>query len=106
MWWKIIIQRFFIAIDEPNGADKSTFIDIIKDKIECEDCDRYITKELTQTELGSFLRRFEEENTGIRLACMIVADRYELIRNEMFPELIKVELLLRTDKVSFMVGIS
>lgn len=90
-------KGFFIAVDGPNGAGKSTLINLIKSKMECKGRIVYITKEPTQTGLGVFLREFAEKNIGISLACLCAADRYEHIRNEIVPELIKGKIVI-TDR--------
>lgn len=90
-------KGFFIAADGPNGAGKSTLIDSIKAKMECKGWSVYTTKEPTQTDLGGFLREFAERTVGISLACLIAADRYEHLKNEIFPELIKGKIVI-TDR--------
>lgn len=90
-------KGFFIAVDGPNGAGKSTLIDSIKAKMERKGWIVYTTKEPTQTDLGGFLREFAERTAGISLACLIAADRYEHIKNEIFPELIKGKIVI-TDR--------
>lgn len=57
----------------------------------------FTTKEPTQTDLGCFLREFAERSEGVSLACLIAADRYEHIKNEIFPELIKGKIVI-TDR--------
>lgn len=90
-------RGFFIAVDGPNGVGKSTLINLIKAKMEYKGFNVYATKEPTQTELGAYLRKFAEKNSGISLACMIAADRYEHIKNEIFPELINGKIVI-TDR--------
>lgn len=90
-------KGFFIAVDGPNGAGKSTLIDSIKAKMERKGWIVYTTKEPTQTDLGDFLREFAERTAGISLACLIAADRYEHIKNEIFAELIKGKIVI-TDR--------
>ena len=90
-------KGFFIAVDGPNGAGKSTLIDSIKTKMERKGWIVFTTKEPTQTDLGCFLREFAERSEGVSLACLIAADRYEHIKNEIFPELIKGKIVI-TDR--------
>lgn len=47
---------------------------------------KYITREPTNTDLGNFTRKFSEHHSGISLACLVVADRYEHILSEILPE--------------------
>lgn len=88
---------FLVAIDGPNGAGKSTLIEMIKDEMITRGCDVYITKEPTNTQLGEFIRDFSEKHCGISLACLVAADRYEHIENEILPELSKGKLVI-TDR--------
>lgn len=88
---------FLVAVDGPNGVGKSTLIDMIKIKMKSQGKDVYTTKEPTQTEMGSFTRKFAEHHTGISLACLVVADRYEHIINEISPQLDKGKIVI-TDR--------
>ena len=81
------LDGYFIAVDGPNGVGKSTLIESIKNKLEILGYDVYITKEPTNTRLGNFLREFAEKHSGISLACLVAADRYEHITNEILPAL-------------------
>lgn len=91
------LKGFFVAIDGPNGVGKSTLIEAIKIKMESLDYIVYTTKEPTNTELGRFIRQFAEEHSGISLACLVAADRYEHIVSEIVPELKKGKLVI-TDR--------
>lgn len=77
---KRYFRRFFVAIDGPNSVGKSTLIEAIKIKMESLGYIVYTTKEPTNTKLGRFIRQFAEEHSGISLACLVAADRYEHIR--------------------------
>lgn len=91
------MEGFLLAVDGPNGAGKSTLIEAVKCKIESEGYNVYITREPTDTELGSFIRKFAESHSGISLACLVAADRYEHMINEIIPELKKGTLVI-TDR--------
>lgn len=91
------MEGFLLAVDGPNGAGKSTLIEAVKRKMELEGYTVYITREPTDTELGSFIRKFAESHSGISLACLVAADRYEHIFNEIIPELKKRTLVI-TDR--------
>lgn len=91
------LNGFFVAIDGQNGVGKSTLIEAIKIKMQSLGYIVYITKEPTNTELGRFTRRFAEEYSGISLACLVAADRYKHIENEIVPELKKGKLVI-TDR--------
>ena len=86
-----------MAVDGPNGVGKSTLIESIKNRLEYKGYDIYTTKEPTNTECGSFVRKFAESHSGIGLACLVAADRYEHIENEILPELNKGKIVI-TDR--------
>lgn len=88
---------FLIAVDGPNGVGKSTLIQAIKTTMEIRGFSIYITKEPTNTEFGNFVRQYAESHSGISLACLVAADRYEHIRNEIIPELNKGKAVI-TDR--------
>ena len=88
---------FFVAVDGPNGVGKSTLIDAIKDSIESLGFKVYTTREPTDTYLGTFVREFAETHSKESLACMVAADRYEHIINEIYPKL-RDEYLVITDR--------
>jgi len=76
----------FITIDGPNGAGKSTFISnllpIINNlgKI-------FVTKEPSNTDLGSFVKENECKISGLAYAYLIAADRAYHIEKEILPNL-------------------
>lgn len=97
MWGINNTNGFFVAIDGPNGVGKSTLITAIKNKMETAGYTVYTTKEPTDTELGGFTQQFAENHSGMGLACLVAADRYEHISNEIIPELKKGNLVI-TDR--------
>lgn len=90
-------KGFLVAIDGPNGVGKSTLIEEIKTRLEIENNEVYITREPTNTDLGNFTRKFAEHHSGISLACLVAADRYEHILTEILPELNKGKIVI-TDR--------
>lgn len=88
---------FLVAVDGPNGVGKSTLIEKMKTKLESENYEVYITCEPTDSELGNFTRKFAEQHSGISLACLVAADRYEHISAEILPELNKGKIVI-TDR--------
>lgn len=90
-------KGFLVAIDGPNGAGKSTLIETIKNRLEFKGHLIYTTREPTNTECGSFVRKFAESHSGMGLACLVAADRYEHIENEILPELKKGKVVI-TDR--------
>lgn len=94
---EISTKGFLVAFDGPNGVGKSTLIESVKTRLEFRGYAIYTTKEPTNTECGSFVRKFAESRSGIGLACLVAADRYEHIENEILPELKKGKIVI-TDR--------
>lgn len=90
-------KGFWVAVDGPNGVGKSTLIESIKNRLGFKGYVLHTTKEPTDTECGLFVRKFAESHSGIGLACLIAADRYEHIENEILPELQKGKIVI-TDR--------
>ena len=90
-----------VAIDGPNGVGKSTIIAAVAKKLQLlYAVDVFVTKEPTSTELGAFLRSFAEEEKGLGLACLVAADRYEHLKNEIIPMLEQRKVVI-TDRYIF-----
>ena len=87
----------FIAIDGPNGVGKSATIERLKYILETQGKSVYTTKEPTETNLGQFVRNYAESNVGIELACLVAADRYSHLKNEILPQLQKGKIVI-TDR--------
>lgn len=77
----------FIAFDGPNGSGKTTLINEIKKELTKAGISALYTKEPTETESGLFARRFAEKSTGISLACIVAADRYNHLEKVIIPNL-------------------
>ena len=94
-------KGFFIAIDGPNGAGKTVLLEEIeksmKKRIKDKNIQFYKTKEPTNSVLGKFVRDISEVVTGNSLACLVSADRYEHLKNEVIPELKKGKIVI-TDR--------
>lgn len=90
-------KGILIALDGPNGSGKTTLINALKELLEEKEYDVCITREPTETELGEYVRKFAEAHEGIGLACLVVADRYEHIKNEIIPELKRGKIVI-TDR--------
>jgi dTMP kinase len=87
----------FIAIDGPNGVGKSTIIKAVENKLLLYGADVFVTKEPTDTDLGISLRKFAEKRNGLGLACLVAADRYEHLKDEIIPMLEQSKIVI-TDR--------
>ena len=76
-----------VAIDGPNGAGKSTLIEKLKVRFANLGVPVLFTREPSESEIGSFTRRFAEKCTGLPLAYLVGADRYFHLETEIIPEL-------------------
>ena len=92
-----IFKGKLIAIDGPNGVGKSTIITKLKNKLESQGALVYITKEPTNTDMGNFIREYAEMCEGISLACLVAANRYEHINQEIIPQLQEGKIVI-TDR--------
>ena len=76
-----------IAIDGPNGVGKSTLIEKLKIRFAELGVPICFTREPTESEIGTFTRRFAENCTGLPLAYLVGADRYFHLKTEIIPKL-------------------
>ena len=88
---------FFIAVDGPNGAGKTTIIQSLATHLSKQGYDLYVTCEPTDSDFGKYLRAFAEQNSGISVACMVAADRYEHLKKEIIPALSEGKIVI-TDR--------
>ena len=87
----------FIAIEGPNGVGKTTLVESIRSHLCAVGCDVLTTKEPTESELGRWIRRNQDEVRGKPLACLIAANRYEHIESVIQPALERNKVVL-TDR--------
>ena len=78
---------YFVAVDGPNGSGKTTVINAIAEKLGLMGYKVKVTREPTNSILGEFVRKYAEGHKGLSIACMVTADRYEHIKNEIEPML-------------------
>ena len=90
-------KGFFVEIDVHNGFGKTTLLEEIEKIIKSKNIQLYKTKEPTNSILGNFIREISEEINGDTLACLVSADRYEHLKNEIIPELEKGKIVI-TDR--------
>ena len=83
-----------VVFDGPNGVGKTTIIKELYNKLVSCGYSVKSTKEPTESVLGMFVRKESENISGEALACLIAADRYEHIKNEIIPSLKNNEIVL------------
>lgn len=87
----------FVTFDGPNGVGKSSLLDGVADRLINLKFDILKTKEPTQSPLGQFVRNAEESYGGLTLACLVAADRYFHIENEILPA-VKLGKIVLSDR--------
>ncbi len=83
-----------IVFDGPNGVGKTTLIKCVAKLLNNSNIDFHITREPTESDLGKFTYSFSENNKGISLACLVAADRYKHIEDEIIPMLQQNKIVL------------
>lgn len=87
----------FVAFDGPNGVGKSTLIEYTRAALEEQGIKVWVTKEPTDTLLGNFTRQIAETLESESLTCLVTADRYQHLSNEIIPKL-KDKNVVLTDR--------
>lgn len=83
-----------VVFDGPNGVGKTTLIKYVTGLLASNNIDFYVTKEPTKSILGEFAYAFSENNSGISLACIVAADRYKHLEDEIIPMLKQNKIVL------------
>jgi dTMP kinase len=78
---------WFIAIDGPSGIGKSTITGLLAAVLSAHGLPVLATKEPTATPLGSLARFGTDDYRGLSLACLVAADRYQHLEQEIRPAL-------------------
>jgi len=76
-----------VAIDGPNGVGKTTLIERVERHLMDLGENIYVTREPSASSIGTFTREIAEDIYGESLACLVAADRYEHLKNEVIPKL-------------------
>lgn len=89
-----IYEGKLVVFDGPNGVGKTTLIKCVAELLKNNNIDFYTTKEPTKSVLGKFTYDFSENNRGISLACIVAADRYKHLEDEIIPMLKQNKIVL------------
>lgn len=90
-------KGLFVAFDGPNGVGKSTLIENTKIALVEDGINVWVTKEPTDTPLGDFTREIAETLEAESLTCLVAADRYHHLKNEIIPKLEENQVVI-TDR--------
>jgi len=77
----------FITLDGPSGVGKSTTIGALRREMAGRGVVVHQTAEPSTSVLGAFTRQNADHIHGLALACLVTADRYTHIENEITPAL-------------------
>jgi len=87
-------RGLFVAIDGPSGIGKSTITSLLAEVLSTRGCPVLATKEPTATPLGSLARFGTDDYHGLTLACLVAADRYRHLEQEIRPALDAGQIVL------------
>lgn len=87
-------EGIFVSFEGPNGVGKSSLLDGVTNQLTHLNFDTVKTKEPTLSPLGQFVRAAEENYQGRILACLVAADRYFHLENEILPALKSGKIVL------------
>ncbi len=84
----------FVTLDGPGGVGKSTMLGALAELLRRSSTRVHTTTEPSTSALGQFTRSHADQIHGRALACLVAADRYEHIRNEIQPHLGRSETVV------------
>jgi dTMP kinase len=77
----------FVAFDGPKGVGKTSLIERIEVELIKNNVNVWTTRTPSDTQLGTFVRHIAETVKRESLACLIAADRYDLLHTRIIPQL-------------------
>lgn len=83
----------FISLDGPGGAGKSTLVAELADQLRALGRTVHTTAEPSASPLGMFTRSHADQIDGRALACLVAADRYQHLTDEIRPRLAEGDVL-------------
>ncbi|MFJ7586927.1 dTMP kinase [Streptomyces sp. NPDC097617] len=75
----------FVTIDGPGGVGKSTVAQLVVDLLREDGAAVHRTREPSDTSLGTLARAGTDLYKGMAMACLIAADRYQHVEEEIRP---------------------
>lgn len=79
----------FVTIDGPGGVGKSTVTAAVVEQLREADIPVHQTREPSDTPLGQLARHGTDEYQGMTMACLIAADRYSHLEQEIRPAVVR-----------------
>jgi dTMP kinase len=90
-------RGIFVSIDGPNGVGKTTLIAAVGKRLREIGMSVHLTKEVTDTDIGRFIRQFHKQYRAKTLAFLLAADRQNHIETDILPALINHDIVI-TDR--------
>ncbi|MFJ6659654.1 dTMP kinase [Streptomyces sp. NPDC091377] len=87
-------RGLFVTIDGPGGVGKSTVTAAVAELLRDAGVPVYRTREPSDTPLGQMARQGTEFYRGMSMACLIAADRYSHLDEEIRPALARGETVV------------
>lgn len=84
----------FITIDGPGGSGKSTTVAALAASLRADGCTVHVTAEPSTGPIGTLTRSIVNEVSGRALACLVAADRYHHLDNEIRPKRAAGEIVI------------
>lgn len=84
----------FVTIDGPGGVGKSTVTPLVAGALRDDGATVLQTREPSDTPLGQMARQGTELYHGVAMACLIAADRYAHLEDEIRPALARGETVV------------
>ncbi|MCY0961931.1 dTMP kinase [Streptomyces sp. H27-H5] len=84
----------FITLDGPGGVGKSTVAALVVEMLRAEGAAVHATREPSDASLGTPARNGTDLYRGMSMACLIAADRYMHVEEEIRPALARGEIVV------------
>jgi dTMP kinase len=87
-------RGFFVTLDGPGGVGKSTMRDALAAQLREDGHVVHATREPSDTPLGELARHGTDTYQGMAMACLIAADRYHHLKEEIRPALKRGDIVV------------
>ncbi|MGW0086540.1 dTMP kinase [Streptomyces sp. NPDC003393] len=84
----------FVTIDGPGGVGKSTVTQAVVEQLRADNRPVFATREPSDSQLGQIARKGTDEYAGMSMACLIAADRYRHVQEEIRPAMARGEIVV------------
>ncbi|GHJ30083.1 hypothetical protein TPA0910_45160 [Streptomyces hygroscopicus subsp. sporocinereus] len=84
----------FVTIDGPGGVGKSTVTAAVVAELHAAGVTAHATREPSDTALGQLARQGTDDYRGMAMACLIAADRYQHLEDEIRPAVARGDVVV------------